>query len=300
MARHQLTRDHRIYEFSPDLEPALTVEQGDTVTFDTINSVEDAVTTEADVVESVPAEVNGATGPVAVEGAEPGDVLKVTIEDVAVTEDIGRVLVMPEFGLQQDEAWIDSPRTRITDIDEETVNFGSLSVPLQPVIGTIGVAPKSETYSTLVPHDHGGNLDTTAVAAGATLYLPVFQPGGLLAMGDSKAVMADGEMCGTGAEVGTEIEATITVLSGTDVPISRPIVATEESWKTIASAETMERACRLANEDLVRLLSERHDMDPTDAYMFSSLVGGLEVSQVVDPLVTARNSIPRRYLDGTF
>ncbi len=300
MPRQTVSDEHRIYEFTPDLEPAVTVDPGDQLTFETLNSVEDAVRTEDDLVSEVPEEVNAATGPVAVDGATPGDLLKVEIEDVRVREDIGRVLVMPGFGLQQDAEAVDAPRTRITDVDRDSLTFRGVTIPLDPMIGTIGVAPESESYSTLFPHDHGGNLDTTDMVAGTTAYFPVFQPGGLLAMGDSKAVMADGEVCGTGAEIGTEIDVTVDVVSDSDLTFERPLVETADHWKTLASADSAMEASELANRDACRLLSATHDLDFTDAYMLSSLVADLEISQVVDPLVTVRCSIPNAYVDSPF
>jgi amidase len=122
----------------------------------------------------------------------------------------------------------------------------------------------------------------------------------MLAMGDSKAAMADGEMCGTGAEIGTEIDVTVSVISDPGVGLDRPIVDTGENIKSIASADTMEEAVKLANRDILDLLQADHDMSKTEAYLFSSLVGGLEISQVVDPLVTVRNSIPAEHLSHPF
>ena len=233
MSRQTITDEHLIYEFTPKLNPAVTVDPGTELTFETLNSVEDAVQTEDDLITDVPEEVNAATGPVAVNGASPGDVLKVVIEDIRPREDIGRVLVIPGFGLQQDFEKTDAPRTRIADIEDDSLSFGDVTIPLDPMIGTIGVAPDSESYSTLFPHDHGGNLDTTDMVAGTTAYFPVFQSGGLLAMGDSKAVMADGEVCGTGAEIGTEIDITVDVISDPPVELKRPLIETTDQWKTI-------------------------------------------------------------------
>ena len=295
-------RDGHIYEFTPDLDPVYTADDGESLTFETIDSLNKTIQADDDLLESIPEEVNAATGPVAVEGAEPGDVLKVEIEDVRVNEDRGRVVTAPGFGLLQDHDDIEHPFTRITPVDDETetIDFDGIDVPIDPVIGTIGVATAEETITTLTPHDHGGNLDTTDMTGGTTAYFPVFQEGGLLAMGDSKAAMADGEMCGTGSEIGTDIDVTLSVVDAPDVSIRRPLVRTPDAWKTIASAETMEEAVELANRDLLRLLVAEHDFSPTEAYTFSSLVGGLEISQVVDPLVTARNACPAEYLSGPF
>lgn len=294
--------DGHIYEFTPDLDPVYTAGDGESLTFETIDSLNGTIQSDADLLDSIPEEVNAATGPVAVAGAEPGDVLAVEIEAVRVNEDRGRVVTAPGFGLLQDHDDIEHPFTRVTPVDEDagTVEFDGIDVPIDPVVGTIGVATESESVSTLSPHDHGGNLDTTDMTAGTTAYFPVFQEGGLLAMGDSKAAMADGEMCGTGAEVGTDVDVTLSVVKDPAVQIDRPLVRTPDAWKTIASAESMEEAVELANRDLIRLLAAEHDMTPTEAYTFSSLVGGLEISQVVDPLVTARNACPAAYLSDPF
>ncbi|AEH36768.1 acetamidase/formamidase family protein [Halopiger xanaduensis] len=315
MSRRTISHeDGAIYEFTPDLEAITTVEPGEELTIETRDSLDGAVQTESDVIESVPDEVNAATGPIAVEGAEPGDVLRVEIEDVRLAEDRGRIITIDGFGLLDGDEEIEAPRTRITPVSqadadgeadgdgEPTITFDDLEVPVEPVIGTIGVAPAAESYATLVPHDHGGNLDTTDVTGGNTVYFPVFQAGAMLAMGDCKAAMADGEMCGTGAEIATEIDVTVDVLDAdeTAVDLERPLVETDDAWKPIASAETLEAACELANRDAVDLLAAEHGFDDTDAYLFSSLTGGLEISQVVDPLVTVRNAIPKEYLSSPF
>jgi amidase len=292
--------DGHVYEFAPEMEPVYTAADGESLTVETIDSLNKEIQTDDDLLEAIPEEVNAATGPVAVEGAEPGDVLKVEIEDVRVNEDRGRVVTAPGFGLLQDDDEIEHPATRVTEVDGDTIDFDGVSVPIDPVIGTIGVATAEETVSTLTPNDHGGNLDTTDMTGGTTAYFPVFQEGAMLAMGDSKAAMADGEMCGTGVEVGTDIDITVSVVSDPEVGVDRPVVDTGEAVKSVASAETMEAAVELANRDILALLQADHDMSKTEAYLFSSLVGGLEVSQVVDPLVTARNAVPAEYLSLPF
>ncbi|WP_276254594.1 acetamidase/formamidase family protein [Halomontanus rarus] len=325
MSRTRITHeDGIIYEFTPHLESVTTVEPGEKLTVETIDSLDGAVQSEGDLLESVPEEVNAATGPIAVAGAEPGDVLAVEIEEIRIAEDRGRVITIDGFGLLDDpdhdevDVDIEAPRTRMTPVsgsgsgsdsdDSESLVLEwdgletDLEVPVDPVVGTIGVAPAAESYTTLVPHDHGGNLDTTDVTAGNTVYFPVFQEDAMLAMGDCKAAMADGEMCGTGAEVSTEIDLTLEVVDGPRTSIDRPFVETPGAWKTVASAETLEQACELAHSDLLDLLvaDPDHGFDHTDAHMVASLVGGLEISQVVDPLVTVRNAIPKRYLSQPF
>ncbi|WP_265108805.1 acetamidase/formamidase family protein [Halosolutus halophilus] len=301
MARQTVSHeDGAIYEFTPDLDGIVTVDPGTELTIETRDSLDGAVQAESDVIETVPEEVNAATGPIEIEGATPGDVLRVEIEAIRLAEEQGRVITIDGFGLLDRHDDIEAPRTRMTPVDDGTIEFDGLEVPVEPVIGTIGVAPDSESHTTLVPYDHGGNLDTTDVTAGNAIYFPVFQDGAMLAMGDCKAAMADGEMCGTGVEIATEIDATIEVIENAAIDLERPLVETPDAWKTIASAETLQAACELANRDAIALLAAEHGFDATDAYMFSSLVGGLEISQVVDPLVTVRNAVPKEYLSSPF
>ena len=310
-------RDGHVYEFAPEMESVYTAADGESLTIETIDSLNGAIRTESDRLDEIPEEVNAATGPIAVEGATPGDVLAVDIEDIRVNEDRGRVVTAPGFGLLKDRDDIEHPATRITEVDGAggsgdaggedggdsvagTVSFEGIDLPIDPVIGTIGVATATEPITTLTPDDHGGNLDTTDMTTGTTAYFPVFQDGAMLAMGDSKAVMADGEMCGTGAEIGTDIDVTLRVIEEPAVSIDRPLVDTGDAIKTIASAETMEAAVKRANADLLPLLAHEHGFSTTEAYLFSSLVGGLEISQVVDPQVTVRNAVPSEYLSVPF
>jgi amidase len=310
MARETISDDTHgvVYEFAPGMEPVRTVEPDTSLTFETRDSLEGTIQSDDDLLDSIPEEVNAATGPVAVEGADPGDVLRVEIEDVRLAEDRGRVVTTPGFGLMQDDPDVEAPFTRITPVEDgenyedgrPRVRYGEQEIPADPCVGTIGVAPAEESYTTLVPHDHGGNLDTTDVSAGSVLYLPVFQSGAMLAMGDSKAVMADGEMCGTGAEIATDVDVKLDVIFDPDFDLERPLIDTGDDWKTVASAETLEEASKLAHKDAMKLLSKEHDYSPTEAHTFGSLVGGLEISQVVDPLVTARNAIPSEYVTSPF
>ncbi|OIB58239.1 acetamidase/formamidase family protein [Natrialba sp. SSL1] len=303
MSRRTISHEEgAIYEFTPELEPIATVESGEKLTIDTRDSLDGAVQSDSDVIEAVPDEVNAATGPIEVAGAKPGDVLRVDIEDIRLTEEHGRVISIEGFGLLAGYEGIEAPKTRVTPVEDGSLSFEGIDadIPVDPLIGTIGVATESETHTTLVPHNHGGNLDTTDLAAGNTVYLPVFQEGAMLAMGDCKAAMADGEMCGTGAEIGTDIDITVEVLSEPETELERPLIETPDAWKPLANAETLEEACELANRDALELLAAEHDISTTDAYLFSSLVGGLEISQVVDPLVTVRNSIPKEYLSSPF
>jgi amidase len=292
--------DSHIFEFEPEMKPVGSIQSGEELTIETVDSLSGEIQTDNDLLESIPDKINAATGPIEVKKATPGDVLKINIEDIRVNEDRGRVITAPDFGLLQDNEDIEHPSTRITPVEGDKIRFDELQIDIKPVVGIMGVAPVENSYSTLIPHDHGGNLDTTDITKGATVYLPVFQHGAMLAMGDSKAALADGEMCGTGSEIGTSVDITVELIENPHMTLQRPLIETNKYWKTIASAKTIKKAAKLANQDAIELLIQEHEFEPTEAYHFSSLVGGLEISQVVDPLMTVRNAVPNEFLSNPF
>lgn len=287
-----------VYEFSPEMTSAVDVTPGSTVTVKTRDSLEGAVQTEHDTLDDIPEQINPATGPIGVEEATPGDILAVTIEDIRITTDQAPVAMIDGFGvLDQDES-IETPKTLIADIHDNRAEVAGVEFPLNPLIGTMGVAPETGTYSTLLPHDHGGNLDSTDLTTGTTVYFPVFQQGGQLALGDCKAAMADGETCASGIEVPTAVDLTIDVISNPHVSLQRPLLETNEFWKTVASDETVEMASKLATRDLVALIESEHEISQTEAYALAGLRGGLEIGQIVNPLATVRYRFPKEQLQS--
>ncbi|ELZ49015.1 acetamidase/Formamidase, partial [Halorubrum coriense DSM 10284] len=148
MTRETVThRDGHVYEFGPEMEAVYEAADGESVTIATRDSLNGAIQRDDDLLEEIPEEVNAATGPIAVTGASPGDVLAVEIEAVRVAEDRGRVVTTPGFGLLRDDPEIDHPATRITEVDGdgpddgagERIDFEGIDVPIEPVLGTIGV-----------------------------------------------------------------------------------------------------------------------------------------------------------------
>ncbi|MGF7160098.1 amidase [Rhodoligotrophos appendicifer] len=288
-----ITADHVIYHFHPDLEAKWHVAPHEQVEIRCPDGVHGQIRTEQDRYVAVDYDhINDAVGPIHVAGAEPGDRLIFDIHDIQIPQDWGYVLVIPNFGLLQ--AKVQEARTKIVPIKDGCVHFDGMRIPLDPCIGTIGVATHEGRYNTVIPFDHGGNMDTTAIRAGARVHFPVNQPGGLIAMGDAKAVMGDGEVCGTGVGVPINIFAHFEVVKGGR--LSRPVIETAGEWQFIASAETLEQACILANEDLIGALMRSKGLPWADAYMLTSLVGQLRISQVVDPLMTVRMAISKDYL----
>ena len=299
---HVVPADHLIYAFEPVMKPTIRVPDGARVEVHCLDGLGGWIQTETDLtdilksvdLDQVLDQINGITGPIYVEGANPGDVLEFAIEAIDVEADHGCTLFVPGFGLQQDK--VAAARTRISAISgNSALVLGRIPVQLRPMIGTIGVAPASERWTTMYPHDHGGNLDTSDIRAGSSIYLPVHQPGALLALGDAKAVMGDGEVCGSGIEVPVRVTGQVNVIKTRQ--LHRPLIRTETEWMTLGSAEDLMQACKLAHHDMVELLAEAHNLDWEDAYILSSIITSLRISQVVDPYVTVRCCVSKKYLE---
>jgi amidase len=240
-----------------------------------------------------PDRVNPIVGPLYVEGAVPGDVLAAELHEVSADAPQGYVLVIPGFGLLRDTGW--GPRTKIVPFHDGYAEWSpGRRIRLRPCIGTIGVAPEGPGVSTIMPGEHGGNLDTRDVVSGTTLYLPVRVPGALFGLGDPKAAMGDGEVCGTGIGVPSRVEVTFRVISAW--PLRSPLLETAEEWMAIASSPTLDEAVRAAVADMVRLMADAVPLDPVEAYMLLSVAGHLRISQVVDPIMTVRASIEKAHV----
>lgn len=162
------------------------------------------------------------------------------------------------------------------------------------MIGVIGTAPAGEGVNTGTPGDHGGNMDTTAITEGATLYLPVNVKGALLAMGDLHAAMGDGEIMGDALEIPGEVEVTVEVLKDFTLPL--PLVENDTHYITIGSHESMEEASKIATNNMVKLITEKTHLTYNQAGMLLSLAGNLCISQVVNPNKTIRMEFSKELL----
>jgi amidase len=266
------------------MPPVCTADPGDSLVFDMVDTEAGRVLSEADVVslgDVEPGVVSGgnpATGPVAVRGAEPGDVLVVVVESIIV-EQRGWVCVFPGVGPMRSR--ISRERTWFLDVEGNVARRGDLCVPLRPMIGTIGVAPRSGRVGNDYPGGHGGNLDNRYIRAGATVYFPVYRPGGLLAMGDMHAAMGDGELTGSGLEVGGSAKITVDVLHGH--PVGGPIVETEDAWYVHGIGPTWDEAAHNACDEAGRLLEEEWGVPTDEVPVYITLAGDLAPCQACQP-----------------
>lgn len=291
----RVPRERAVYVFGPNLTPSLAVGRGETVLFETNDCYSGRVTADPQTYKWADAEQrNPVTGPVFVEGAEVGDVLCVQIQQIRPASS-GVAVVRPRAGILGPE--VRRAIARVIPITGGRAEIAEgVTAPVRPVIGVIGVASRHGEISSRYPGRHGGNMDTQEMTVGTRLYLPVQVKGALLAMGDVKACMGDGETSGTGIEVAAEVIVRLDTLPGGR--FSWPRLETSESCITIASASSVKQAARLAVMEMVRWLQQDREVDFETAYLIVGLCGDLRISQWVNPLVTARVILPRAIMTG--
>jgi len=293
---HILTKEQSVYSFDKNNKPVLTIQSGEQVTFKTYDCFNDQIQSEDQLVSSIDfSTINPATGPVFIEGALPGNTLKVDIHDIKVRE-WGVISTLPNIGVLVHTC---EQKTKIVKVeDNKMVHFNDeISFEASPMIGVIGCAPAGEPVPNMDPGDHGGNLDNHIITKGTTVYLPVNVEGALFGLGDIHASMGDGEISGTGVEIAAEVETTISTINTQTIP--RPMVETNDSWFTVASHSSTDRAIQIACEDMQILIAEKWKLSLVDAYLLMSVTGDVQMCQCCKPNpesnmeVIARFRIPK-------
>lgn len=290
-----LAKDNTIFAFSKNNMPVIYVDSGETIEIETMDGLSNQIREEKDTIEALDWDrVNPATGPIYVNEAKKGDTLKITIEKINI-DNQGVLLTGPGLGMLGDE--ITEMTKKIVQIKDDQVIFNEkLSFPITKMIGVIGVAPEHKDIPCGTPDSHGGNMDTTIIKEKSILYLPVYVDGALLALGDFHGAMGDGEICGTGVEIAGSAILKIEVVK--NHTIEHPIVRYEEGLSFIVSKQTLDDSVKEATKQAVHYLKANTDLSLEDAAMLMSAVGKAQISQVVDPLMTARFLIPQFVLDS--
>lgn len=284
----RISRDKVVYAMSNANEAVASVKAGSQVVFETEDCFSHKITRpdqklSSDFDYSI---VNPATGPLWIEDAEPGDVLKIHIDKITLDKQ-GVVEVFPGWGPLGGD--VVESHTEIVPVSDRKGFFCGMELPLRPMIGVIGVAPEKEEIACGIPGVHGGNLDTIQMTEGATLRLPVFVPGAKLALGDLHAIMADGEVCGTGVEIRGEV--TLSIDLEKRVNQATPVLENEEVFFILASGETLEVAIQRALKEAVPFIMKLKNLSWAQAYMYASVACDLSISQVVNPLKTVKVKI---------
>lgn len=285
-----------VYGFDSEMEEKYRVSPGEEFLVETNDCFYQQIQNEDELIENLDhGAFNPATGPIYVEGARAGDVLKVNIKKIEV-DSKGCSLTIPDAGFLPDR--VSQALTKIIEIKDDFAIFSDeIKIPIRPMIGVIGVATRKEDgyIATDIPFRHGGNMDTTDITAGTSLYLPVAVDGAMLALGDLHAVMGDGEVCVTGLEIPGRVTLEVYLIKNKE--ISWPILETKDDIQVIASDESLEKAARFALEEMVRILEKIKGLSFEEAYILSSMVVDMKISQLVNPKKTARAAIKKDILD---
>jgi amidase len=272
----------------------LTVDSGEEVLVEAQDCFSNQIQSEKDVFSAVDWDrVNPATGPVFVTGAEPGDTLVAHMLEIKPARQ-GVMTAVPGLGALGH--LITEAQTKIIPIRRGQALFSEqLQIPLAPMIGVIGTAPRAGSILNGTPGPHGGNMDCTLIREGSRVYFPVEVPGALFGLGDLHAVMGDGEIVVCGVEMAGWVGLRLTLLKGARLPL--PLVENEELVATIHSHEDLDLAAQGAIESMAHLLTETVGLPLHEAGMLMSALGQLRVCQVVDPLKTCRMEFPKWALE---
>jgi len=288
---YEITKNSYVYAMDKDNAPTLTVPSGSTVKFHTNDALSGQVTSSGHRFDCFDwNNVNPVTGPLAIEGAEVGDILKVEIQEIEI-ENLavlitGKILGVTAEQFENIESLVMPVKDGFVELTEQ------LKIPVRPMIGVIGVAPAGAAVNSGTPGEHGGNMDCKEIVAGVTLYLPVNVKGALLAIGDLHAAMADGEVCGCGAEITGAVTVKVEVLKDCKYPT--PLIESEDFFMPIASAETMDAAIVDVVKKGADFLQTQYSLPKLTAISFMSMATDVRICQVVDPLMTARVEIPKK------
>ncbi len=295
------------YVFNPYREPIARVKPGARVTIHTDDAFESRITKKADLPSRALATakfLNPQTGPIYVEGAEPGDTLAVRIEDIEPTRDFAVSVLVPYFGgltstnftrtLQEplpERVWIWDLVDGGNSLASEELG---VKLPWEPFLGTLAVAPDLEAITALSPGPFGGNMDVPDLKPGNTVYLPVWNPGALVYTGDCHARQGQGELCGVAMEITSKVTVVFEVIK--DKAIEWPRIESDEAIMVVGSARPMEDAARIANTELILWLEREYGYDRWDAYQLLTQAGGLYVGNMVDTTYSLVASVAKEHL----
>lgn len=297
------------YVFNPYREPVARVKPGQRVVIHT----EDAFESRIKTVEDLPSRalatakfLNPQTGPIYVEGAEPGDTLAVQMENIEPNRDYAVSCYVPYFGgltstlLTRTLQEALPEKVYVWNLHEDDGGRYLLNedigvrLPWEPFVGTIAVAPDLEAISALSPGPFGGNMDVPDVRPGNKVYLPVWNEGALFYTGDCHARQGQGELCGVALEITSRVTVSFEIIKGGS--IEWPRIESEDRLMIVGSARPMEDAARIAYTELIGWLADEHGFSRLDAYQLLTQAGGLYVGNMVDTTYSLVASIDKQYL----
>jgi acetamidase/formamidase len=290
---HYFPDDRVHFAWDAGNAPVITVDAGDTVVVTTRDVSDNQITRESDA--SVIAELNWdrvypLAGPIAVNGAQPGDILAVEILDLHPLG-WGWTAILPGFGLLADD--FPDAYLRIFDLTLGDVTYmrDDIAIPLEPFLGTMGVCPAGASAQPVMPPGNfGGNMDTRQLVRGTTLYLPVQVEGALFSCGDAHGCQGDGEVCVTGLESPMFASLRFSLEQGRSIPSPQyrtagpltPRVDVSGFYGTTGVGGDLYVAAQDAVRAMVAHVSATYGLSPEDAYLLASLTVDLKISEIVD------------------
>ncbi|MDH3708724.1 MAG: acetamidase/formamidase family protein [Cyclobacteriaceae bacterium] len=291
-----LTSEQTHNKFSSTIEPVVTVPSGAIVEAFTEEATDRQLKLNSPIedLENVSFDpVHPLTGPVFVEGAQPGDMLAVTLHEIEIGS-WGWTAVIPGFGFLADRFDQYVLKTYDLEHNNKVLDFNDqVKIPLKPFPGVMGVAPATDSLlNTIPPRANGGNMDNPFLTKGTTVYFPVLVEGGLFSIGDAHAVQGLGEVCGTAVEAPMRIVYEIELIKGRTIP--EPQYETADYYAVTAFGTTLDIAAKKATEFMVDHLVHQRNLTEEEAYMLCSLAGDLHIAEVVDlPHVLVAMHIPK-------
>lgn len=275
----RLSAEHVVYELSKDHPPAYTVADGETVIVET-RDAGDGFLGRDGVWKPGRGRPNPSTGPIAVEGSEPGEALAVTIHEIRVA-DWGYI------------GGGEGVKPTIVELRDGIAHYPwGLRLPVRPLMGVMGVAPPGEPVGLMSLTDWGGNFDSPDISAGATIHFPVAAPGAMLVTGDAHARQGDGECCGTGIECAVEV--VLTVRRVRDPVWHKVYLVRDDELTVYGTSADLDEAAWNAVGDMTELLTKLTGLSEVESRRLLATAGDVRISQIVCPEKTCRAVIPRR------
>jgi acetamidase/formamidase len=300
--------------FSSDLSPVLRINSGDTVSIETFSTVPaeeyEAGGIEPNIIPQALREIFSEvkdrgpgphllTGPIYVNGAEPGDTLEVHIKKVELTQPFGHNSIICGMGALPEEFPYTARKIVKIDLQSMTSEIGhGIILPLRPFFGTMGVAPPSAMgrINSMAPGIFGGNMDNKELIPGTVLFLPIHVKGALFSIGDAHAVQGDGEVNVSALE--TAAKGALQFQVRKDQRIKWPRAETPDHFILMGFNQDLDIAAQMAVREVIEFLGEEKGIRPEDAYRIASLSVDLHVTQIVDGVKGIHAMIPKSIFDN--
>src|SRR5882757_2323983 len=307
VVRYELKPSELKYTYAASYSPVAHLKSGNILETNTVDCFGNAIKKPGDTLSMAPGD-NPLTGPFFVDGAEPGDTLAVKILELTVDSDQGVGALAPGFGALNTTNYTPMLHTPVPEkiwfypIDRahNQATFKALDssyetkIPLHPFLGCLGVAPALESRSSIVPAEHGGNMDAPEASVGNTVYFPVAVRGALLFLGDGHAQMGDGEIAGTAIEVPMHARLQVSVIKGQK--IAWPRFENAHEIMALGAYRPLDDALRIAFTELIAWIHSETELSELDTYQLLSQVGKVHVTEMVDPNYVIIASIDKKYL----